>query len=790
MNVEIYAINKNKKSAKKLNKVLPDLATELAEDRINLVYKTDIALHYTDFLENLADSVTSENNIDTIVITNALDKDKESDIYLILANLTSNMKTTEQDLLFDLENKYPKNSLALDENDKLFVNTYETNSNKAYSNVKTIPDMGNNSNAYCFFYKGKKIVALPTKEISGVSTLVMIEKASLFAISTFAISNEDLSSNGYKYVPKDLSYLTKAKRKKIVYVSFWRNIIPLKGDGFKEIFRKTILILASITFLITAGYLTNYLLIQPTLTDKAIDKIKDVSHETVEKVTDPKSGDVIETVVTRNWKALKKVNKDIVGWIKQDGTKFLDYPVLQSSNDNYEYQEYLYRDFEKNYSGYGSVFIDFRSNEGAKSKNVIMHGHNMQDGRMFQTLMKYGTYSGDLSYYKKHPTIHFDTPEGEELYKIISVYKTNTLDEHGLYFDYLTGSFNSSAEFMNYVYLVRERSLFDIPVNVNENDQLLTLSTCSYEYKDFRTVVVARKVRKNESVKVNTKKATLNSNPLWPDVHYGNNLSGKPKVTTFATEYEKDNVDWYDGKGRLKGVERMFTLYDEIDKEGNRVTPEDVNQLKVYPEKIELNNTSVQINVGETVTLKPTFSPANTTVKTHTMTTTNKNVVQISNNGVVTAIGPGTAEIIYKTGNKLTAKCKFVVKQPLTYISLDWATYNLNVKESFSLKANLVPKNTTESELKWTSSNKSVATVNSKGRITAIKPGKTTITATAKNYMSSSCVVTVYGSSTILPPEKQPETPTEKPTKKPTTPPATKPAPTEPPTKEKNTLPE
>ena len=68
------------------------------------------------------------------------------------------------------------------------------------------------------------------------------------------------------------------------------------------------------------------------------------------------------------------------------------------------------------------------------------------------------------------------------------------------FFNYLMGDFSSDAQFMNYVYNMKVRSIIDIPVPINETDDIITLSTCSYEYTDFRTVVCVRKIRNNEKV--------------------------------------------------------------------------------------------------------------------------------------------------------------------------------------------------------------------------------------------------------------------------------------------------
>lgn len=205
------------------------------------------------------------------------------------------------------------------------------------------------------------------------------------------------------------------------------------------------------------------------------------------------------------WDELKKINKEIVGWIQIKDTK-IDYPVLWHKGDDITDQFYLNHNYKGDYDSYGCIFLDYRCTKGMDSKNIVLHGHHMNDGSMFGELMNYGGTEADMDFYKKHATIKFDTPQGDGVYKIISVYKTNTLSAHGEFFNYMVGNFQNDKDFMNYVYNVRIRSLINCPVDVNEDDELLTLSTCSYEYTNFRTVVVARRVRIGEDSKVDVKK--------------------------------------------------------------------------------------------------------------------------------------------------------------------------------------------------------------------------------------------------------------------------------------------
>jgi RHS repeat-associated protein len=124
----------------------------------------------------------------------------------------------------------------------------------------------------------------------------------------------------------------------------------------------------------------------------------------------------------------------------------------------------------------------------------------------------------------------------------------------------MQGSFLSDAEFMNYVYNVRIRSLINCPVMVNEDDQLLTLSTCSYEFSGFRTVVVARKLREGEKATVNTEIATLN--PFRYRSYYFDT----------ETEFYFLKTRYYDPE-----IGRFMTI-DDI----SYLDPESINGLNLY----------------------------------------------------------------------------------------------------------------------------------------------------------------------------------------------------------------
>lgn len=509
---ELYNMGVSQQVSENLDESFKQITESLNENDVRVVYKTEVEYNIKSLTNALNESIKMEDDLNLFIVANLLDTQDNSSFKTYFSQFVS-----EQEKLIQLNDKEAKNHPGMCKKIKVF----------------SLGDLGNGYRGYCFSVGNKKIVALPLAELSGADVVSLITNGTVRALETFEAHKDDY--------PDGCVYSEGKSYKK---PGFWSSVIPHKGDRPLDLVRKILVILASAAFLFTAGYLINDLVIQPLLNKQIQSEVQNIFYNT-DTVDD--QGNVVKE--GKNWDKLLKINDDIVGWIKIDNT-VIDYPVLDCAEDNSYSQFYLNHDYKKNFSVYGSIFLDYRSNKGTNSKNVIMHGHHMRDGSMFGELMKYAPeYEGDLDFYKKSPTISFDTPDGDAEWKIISVFKTNTLYAHGKFFNYMQGTFESDAEFMNFVYNIRERSLFDIPVTVNENDQLITLSTCSYEYTDFRTVVVARKVRDGESASVDTDLASINKDALWPDVYYQNHGGEKPKVTTFQTAYKAGEIDWYDGKG-------------------------------------------------------------------------------------------------------------------------------------------------------------------------------------------------------------------------------------------------
>ncbi|MDD6709517.1 MAG: Ig-like domain-containing protein [Ruminococcus sp.] len=160
---------------------------------------------------------------------------------------------------------------------------------------------------------------------------------------------------------------------------------------------------------------------------------------------------------------------------------------------------------------------------------------------------------------------------------------------------------------------------------------------------------------------------------------------------------------------------------------------------------VALNKKVATINVGKTVTVKATVTPANAANKTLAWTSSNRTVATVSN-GVVKGVKAGRVVITAKTtdGSNISATCTVTVKQPVTSISLSKKA-TMYTGKKLTLKAKVNPANASNKALTWKSYNTKIAKVASNGVVTGVKAGTVKITATAKDgsRKSATCTVTV-----------------------------------------------
>ena len=160
---------------------------------------------------------------------------------------------------------------------------------------------------------------------------------------------------------------------------------------------------------------------------------------------------------------------------------------------------------------------------------------------------------------------------------------------------------------------------------------------------------------------------------------------------------------------------------------------------------VSLNRSDLEIKKDSSSPLRATVTPKETTDdKTLTWESNNPEVATVSSTGVVTARKPGNAIITVRTSNGLTDTCNVTVISQITSIHLNLTAITLDEGVSQTLRATINPSDTTDdTTLTWKSSNEEVATVDSQGKVTALKEGSTTITVTTTNGKEATCKVTV-----------------------------------------------
>lgn len=293
---------------------------------------------------------------------------------------------------------------------------------------------------------------------------------------------------------------------------FHLTLFPARGDGFRRAALKIAALVCVCALVGCAAYFGWYEL-RAALNRRASSEIaarySPSSVDLYASSGDSASSSKYPSDMLSKFYSLYDINRDIRGWISIPGTN-INYPVMQSSDNAY----YLTHDIYNKYSWYGTPFLDFRCLIAPLSSNMIVYGHNMGDDQMFHELVNYKK----ADFYKTSPFIEFDTLSGMHSWKIFAVFIANTDPNQGDVFNYLIPSFASDLQFEQQIADIRKRSLINVSLDVTPQDHLLTLSTCTYEFKEARFVVVARLRRDDESN--DAVDCVQNPSPLMPDIWY------------------------------------------------------------------------------------------------------------------------------------------------------------------------------------------------------------------------------------------------------------------------------
>lgn len=191
--------------------------------------------------------------------------------------------------------------------------------------------------------------------------------------------------------------------------------------------------------------------------------------------------------ILKKYETLYQKNQKLIGWLTVDGTT-IDYPVMQTSNNDY----YLEHNYNQEYDKNGSIFLDYTCNAAFPNDNMIIYGHNMKSGKMFGSLKKYASED----FYRQHPQIHFDTIYDEGIYDVMYVFRSRIYSEEEIVFKYYQFiDATSEDEFYSNMEEMASMSLYRTGITANYGDRLITLSTCDSSETNGRFVVVAKKVK-------------------------------------------------------------------------------------------------------------------------------------------------------------------------------------------------------------------------------------------------------------------------------------------------------
>ncbi len=191
--------------------------------------------------------------------------------------------------------------------------------------------------------------------------------------------------------------------------------------------------------------------------------------------------------INSRFKALRKENKDIVGWLRIDN--LLDEPVVQRDAVYYMDHDALGK---KNVNG--AIFLDSGISLKTRPYALFLYGHNMKTGVMFGCLRNYE----NLSFYHNNPFVSFESMYEEGRYVIFAVGSVSIQPRSRHYVDFFSFLSANVQTRQKAIDALKAASVYSCPIEVLPDDQLLILVTCVEKNED-RRIVAARRIRDGEN---------------------------------------------------------------------------------------------------------------------------------------------------------------------------------------------------------------------------------------------------------------------------------------------------
>lgn len=179
--------------------------------------------------------------------------------------------------------------------------------------------------------------------------------------------------------------------------------------------------------------------------------------------------------------SFQKENPEVIAYLEVIGTS-INYPVLKTTDNQF----YMRKGLDKQYDIGGSIFVDAKNNNDLNDDNTVIYGHHLEMGAMFTDLEKFR----NQDFAKNHTDIRLTTNDGVREYKIFTVFGTPSTD------NYRTLQFADKKDKPNYFATLKGRSEVHVDdKELTEDDTIITLVTCEYDYEDQRLVVQAYRTK-------------------------------------------------------------------------------------------------------------------------------------------------------------------------------------------------------------------------------------------------------------------------------------------------------
>lgn len=207
--------------------------------------------------------------------------------------------------------------------------------------------------------------------------------------------------------------------------------------------------------------ITSFNYINLNINNNSINNMTNITNEKPVISIDNKNEQLINTYINQY------NNQDVVGELKILNTNYTK-AIMQSSNNDY----YLNHLEDKTSSFMGSIYLDFRINIETDNK-LLIFGHNSETIEMpFKILENY--YNKD--YYNNHKYIQITTKNNIRTYEIYAVLVEPTD------FSYMKTNFENKEQWYNHIKTFKDKSMYNTNIDINENDNIIILQTCSYHY--------------------------------------------------------------------------------------------------------------------------------------------------------------------------------------------------------------------------------------------------------------------------------------------------------------------